>query len=349
MKKLKLIKLVTCFFITVSCFIFAQTTSNTWWNVYFTNPGGTSKTALTKITPEKALVQLIQTTQESFYAAFYDLSSVPVVKALISAKKRGVDIRIVTDDSNYNNAVISEIQTNGIPVISDGRKGLMHNKFAIIDGKILWTGSYNVTSNGENRNNNNAIAIHSSELADIYYAEFSEMFDLGVFGNKKEPGVFGGISKKYYVKIDETNINAYFAPDDNVENIIIDRIKKAKSSIHFMAFSFTSDGIGEAMIDMFHKGVKVTGLFERQGAKSKDSEFTKMKVEGIPVRLDSNKYAMHHKVIIIDDYRLITGSYNFSKNASQRNDENCLMIDNAEITALYIKEFEKLYKTGKTQ
>jgi hypothetical protein len=97
------------------------------------------------------------------------------------------------------------------------------------------------------------------------------------------------LRKKYYVKIGDSDVNAYFSPDDDIEKIITGRIKKARKSIHFMAFSFTSDGIGEAMIKKFKEGVPVQGIFERRGANSKESEFIKMKLEGIPVRLDGNR------------------------------------------------------------
>jgi len=68
-----------------------------------------------------------------------------------------------------------------------------------------------------------------------------------------------------------------------------------------------------------------------------------MKIEGLPVRLDKNKNRMHHKVIIIDKRRVLTGSYNFSKSANKRNDENILMIDNKKIAKEYLKEFYRLY------
>jgi len=316
-----------------------------WWQVFFTHPQ--SKTGVTDVTPEKALVKTINEAKVSFYGAFYDIGSVPVTNAILAAKKRGVDIRLVTDDSNYNKPQVSRLEAAGITVVSDANKGLMHNKFAVIDDEKVWTGSYNITENGENKNNNNAILIRSPELAGIYLARFKDMFELKNFGNRKKNKPFGGITQKYYVKIGDTNINAYFAPDDNVENIIIGRIKNAKNSIRFMAFSFTSAPIAEAMIMKFKEGVAVSGVFERKGSDTKESQFTKMKVEGVPVRLDGNRYSMHHKVIIIDDYRLITGSYNFSKNASRINDENCIMIDNAAISALYVREFENIFKIGK--
>jgi phosphatidylserine/phosphatidylglycerophosphate/cardiolipin synthase-like enzyme len=53
---------------------------------------------------------------------------------------------------------------------------------------------------------------------------------------------------------------------------------------------------------------------------------------------------MHHKVIVIDEEIVITGSYNFSKNASRNNDENVLVVENRDIAAEYMKEFHRLYK-----
>ena len=68
-----------------------------------------------------------------------------------------------------------------------------------------------------------------------------------------------------------------------------------------------------------------------------------MKLEGIPVKLDKNRYKMHHKVLIIDGRLLMTGSYNFTKSANRNNDENVLIIDSEEIVGEYLKEFYRLY------
>ncbi|MFC1671033.1 phospholipase D-like domain-containing protein, partial [Spirochaetota bacterium] len=164
-----------------------------------------------------------------------------------------------------------------------------------------------------------------------------------VFGNRSDRGPFGSLGKKYYVKIGNTSINAYFSPEDNIERIILKRLKKAKSTIHFMSFSFTSNGIGEAMIDRYKKGVKVYGLFERRGTNSKYSQYIKMKIEGLNVRLDRNRHVMHHKVIVIDRQRVITGSYNFSKSANTKNDENILIIDNKTMAEEYLREFYSIF------
>ncbi|GIW23597.1 MAG: hypothetical protein KatS3mg068_2604 [Candidatus Sericytochromatia bacterium] len=66
--------------------------------------------------------------------------------------------------------------------------------------------------------------------------------------------------------------------------------------------------------------------------------------EGMNVKLDGNKYNLHHKVIIIDDTNIMIGSFNFSENATKTNDENLLIIkNNKDFVNPYIKEFETLF------
>ncbi len=329
-----------CFILSIILLCFPlQSNPSRWWQIYFTTPA--KKQAAP---PEMILIKIINRCQKSFYGAFYEISSKKIIHALINAKKRGVKVALVTDDKYLNNLKIGKLIKAGIIIVSDDRKALMHNKFAIIDDQYVWTGSYNLTKNGAYKNNNNAILIRSKKLAQFYLAEFKEMYQYKIFGNKKEQTVFPLLENHYYVKIGDSHLNVYFSPDNNVEKIIIKKIKKAKKSLYFMAFSFTSDSIGEAIIKKYKQGIKVAGIFEKRGAKSKYSEYIKMRVENLPVILDKNRYIMHHKVIIIDEELVITGSYNFSKNASKKNDENVLMIQNKEIAAKYLKEFKRLYR-----
>ena len=242
---------------------------------------------------------------------------------------------------SFDRAGIAELIRAGIPVVIDKQSGLMHDKFAVIDGRIVWTGSFNLTENDARRNNNNAIMIYSSELADIFLAEFNEMFVDYSFGNKDRFGFFDGFWNSG-VYINGTVIKAFFSPDDDVEAIIADRVRQAAVSVHFMAFSFTSDTIGDAMVEMHHQGVKVTGIMEKVGSGTKYSEYAKMKSAGIAVYLDKNPFLMHHKIIIIDGRIVIIGSFNFTKNANELNDENIIIIDNVEIAQWYVDECVKL-------
>ena len=73
------------------------------------------------------------------------------------------------------------------------------------------------------------------------------------------------------------------------------------------------------------------------------TEFDTLHNAGIDVWLDGNPRLMHHKVIIIDQQVVITGSYNFSNNAEHYNDENTLIIHNQDIAAQYMTEFQQIY------
>ncbi len=315
-----------------------------WWHVYFTSPGKKSNISNKTESPESALLRNIKNANKSFYGAFFEINSKPIISELINAYQRGIDVKLVLEKDNSGKRGIKELTDAGIKIITDNRKGLMHNKFAIIDGTIVWTGSYNLTYNDEYKNNNNVIEIHSEEMAGIYLDEFKEMFEYKIFGNKKEYMVFPAFRKKYYVKIDDTDINIYFSPEDNIERIIIERIKKAKHSVYFMGFSFTSKKLADEMIRLNKKGIKVYGIIEKIGSNSKDSQYVKLKLEDVHVKLDKNRNRMHHKVIIIDESILITGSYNFSKSANEKNDENIVILHNKDISKLYLEEFFKLIK-----
>ncbi|MGV7929630.1 MAG: phospholipase D-like domain-containing protein [Spirochaetota bacterium] len=314
-----------------------------WWRVYFTIPGPAARGTNASTSPDAAFMRLIGHASQSFYGAFYDISDEAIAAELIKAHRRGVDVRIVTERDNAGRPALRALVTAGIPVATDSGPGLMHNKFAIADGAFVWTGSYNLTPNGARKNDNNAIAVYSPDLAEIFTMEFMEMHRDGVYANKKEFAAFGALIKKYHVKIGETDINAYFSPDDDIERILLKRLEKAEKSVRFMAFSFTSDPLGEELIRLHKKGVDVRGVMEKTGTNGKDSEYIKMKIEGVPVKLISGIGRMHHKVMIIDESIVVTGSFNFSRGANVRNDENVLIIHNEGIALAYLKEFDRLY------
>lgn len=316
-----------------------QETTDRTWEVYFS---GVSTAPIDKNTPyslEKRLVARLTDAAIRIDAALYRLASTPVADALIEAHHRGVQVRVVTETDNVDEAEIERLQEVGISVADDDEHdGLMHHKFIVIDERYVWTGSYNTTYNGAYRNNNNVIFIDSVRLAYNFTQEFRELF-LDAQG-KKSAGAF--IAYPRIALADGMQVFTYFSPGSDTIPSLLREIKSAEKSIHFMAFSFTHDALGSAMRDRFKSGIDVRGVFEERQV-DKYSEFETMKVAGLPVVLDRNRGDMHHKVIVIDAETVITGSYNFSKNAEKRNDENLLIIKgNREIAAAYLAEFEKI-------
>ncbi len=307
------------------------------WEVYFSEADGVDS----PYSLEKRLVNRLSAAEVRVDAALYDLDAAPVADALIEAYHRGVQVRIVTEaDNMVGDSKIGRLREVGIPVVDDSdNDGLMHHKFIVIDEQYVWTGSYNTTYNGAYKNNNNVILIDSAQLAYNFTQEFRELFLAAQV--EKPSGAFVAYPK---VELnDGTDIFTYFSPEGDTISPLVREVRSAEQSIHFMAFSFTHDTLGSAMRDRFKSGIDVRGVFEERQVDDAYSEYKMMKESGLSVVLDKNRGAMHHKVIVIDAETVITGSYNFSKNAEKRNNENLLIIKgNREIAAAYLAEFAKI-------
>ncbi len=246
---------------------------------------------------------------------------------------------MVTDDEaglRARTSTIGQLVAAGIPVVDDGRRALMHNKFVIIDRLHVWTGSWNFTENDTYRNNNNVVVLRAQAAVENYEAEFNEMFEQRLFGSRSPSR-----TPRPDFRQDGTPILTFFAPEDDVLNAILRAVGGAQRSIRFMVFSFTVDSIAQTMIQRAASGVTVQGIFETVGSETQFSELTPLFCAGLDVRQDGNPFRLHHKVFIIDDETIFTGSFNISANAVQANDENLLIITDRALAAQFIAEFDR--------
>jgi phosphatidylserine/phosphatidylglycerophosphate/cardiolipin synthase-like enzyme len=313
--------------------------SGEWYKLYFTSPQypDTPETRVGLV--EQGLVETINQAQQTLDIAIYELNLESVAGAILAARDRGVAVRLVTDsDTLAEEDALIRLQKERIPIVADERSSIMHNKFVIIDGRAVWTGSWNFTRNDTFRNNNNAIYIESPELARNYTAEFEEMFSQKAFGPTSPANTTFA-----RLQIGDTLLETCFSPEDKCDELLTARINEAQQSIRFMAFSFTHSGIGQAVRDRARAGVTVQGVFETRGSETVYSEFGQKKQENLDVWQDGNPYTMHHKVFIIDEQIVVTGSFNFSNNAARSNDENMLIIHDATIARQYLEEFNRVY------
>ena len=127
----------------------------------------------------------------------------------------------------------------GIPILGDGLPGLMHDKFVVIDHTEVWTGSMNFTESGTYQDNNNLMHIRSAEVAQLYEAEFNEMFTDHKFG----PNVMPSIPHPS-VTIDNTPLHIYFSPDNPVQSVLLDLPITPDPAFIFLAYSFTAAPFG---------------------------------------------------------------------------------------------------------
>jgi len=286
-----------------------------------------------------SLIAAIDSARQTVDVAVYDLDLMPVADALLRARDRGVRVRVVTETDNADTKAIARLRAGGIPVVTDEREGYMHNKFMVIDGERVWTGSMNFTDNDAYQNNNNAALIRSPDLARNYAAKFAAMFERRAFGPARSPG-----DTVPQLTIEGIPVENYFAPEDPTVEAIERAIRGARERIVFMAFSFTHPQIGSALLERARAGVEIHGVFESVGAETPASQFRRLRQAGIDVLKDGNPYNMHHKVFVIDRRVVIFGSYNFSRNAAQDNDENFLIVADPAMASLFEAEFARVYE-----
>jgi phosphatidylserine/phosphatidylglycerophosphate/cardiolipin synthase-like enzyme len=309
-----------------------------WYRLYFTSPGGLLSVRR-RGGPDAALAQAIDESQYSIDLAVYDLDLWSIRDALIRARRRGVQVRVVTERDNAGRAEIGALIAAGIPVIEDNLPSLMHHKFAVLDSLQVWSGSMNMTLGSAYSANNNLLALTSSELASSYTREFEEMFLQDRFG-----AVSLADTPYPSVIIQGNQVEVLFSPDDGVQRRLLELVGGAEHSVDFLAFSFTSAELAEAMLDRAGEGVEVRGVFDEEQSGGQGSAYRLMRQAGLDVRLDTTRGDMHHKVILIDDAIVVTGSYNFSRSAEEQNDENVLILHAPPVAAEYLIEFERIFR-----
>ena len=309
------------------------------WTLYFTAPE-LNPDARTEYGINVRLADAIGRARTSVDLALYELSDPLLAQTLIEVSQRGVRVRVVTDDEyglEGEDSLFDELIAAGIPVITDQSSRLMHDKFFIIDGMTVWTGSWNLTENSTFEQNNNVLIFDSPDLAAVYQAEFEEMFTRGEFG-VRSTFVDAG-----QVLVQGIPVEVHFTPEGDVADRLLELIGGAQHSIRVMAFSFTHPDVSAAMVERIQAGVTVSGIFESRISGTSISEFATLLCAGANMRLDGNDSLMHHKVIIIDDATVITGSLNFSRTAFGSNDDNAIIVFDPRLAAAYAQEFDRLW------
>ena len=134
-----------------------------------------------------------------------------------------------------------------------------------------------------------------------------------------------------------------FSRTDECDDLLISLINSAQKYIHIMIYVFTLDRLAEALINAHERGVEVKVIVESEKAYIRGSEVERLVDYGVSVALDGNPNFMHHKVMIVDGEVVVTGSYNWSYSAEEKNDENVVVIASERVAEMYELEFQRVW------
>ncbi len=339
-------------------------TGGDFWQLFFTSPQP-QYAQQNKFGIDARYADAIRRCKTSLDIAVFAMNSRTAVDAVLDAHRKGVTVRIVSDldSATYHNSLIDDLKNAGIPVITQKAvltdttepsgqlprpRSFMRNRFAILDGHSVWTGTWEPTAASTYFDNNNALVLTGGDIVARYQWVFEQMFEGGLFGQaRKDAGTAPAIGLSRGVKI-------LFSPDDEIVNELITRVNASKRSITFMATGFADNELAREVVERAKNGVTVRGLLETRVARfsvllNRGPSSLKTFLCGdadIEIRLDSNPHFLRHSVMIFDQDTIATGSLADS-GVSRNNDENLVILPDPVLADMYAAEFERLWYTSK--
>jgi len=290
---------------------------------------------------DKKLTSLISGSTQSLEGAFYELSYLPLCQEFKRASVRGVKVSLVLEHERADNTCFRLLQAQGIKIITDiQRPALMHNKFLIIDGQQVWTGSTNLTTRGLFTNRNNAVLIKDPKIASAFRTEFNEMFQDKLFGRESAHNT------PFLFNLGPFPLSLLFSPEKDVSKLLFKLLQEASRSITISAFVLTDSSLIKILEQKKAQGLTILLILDKSQAKSTFSIAKKSQNLAENIYIYRGKGKLHHKFMLLDENILVTGSYNFSRNAARYNDENILVLKNREICRLYEAEVERILNSA---
>lgn len=148
--------------------------------------------------------------------------------------------------------------------------------------------------------------------------------------------------------IDREHNNAYFTGVDDLRKEVIHLIEKAEKTLDICVFTISDNPIAESIMKKHADGVKVRIITDDDKMMDMGSDIFKLKNKNIVVKIDGSRSHMHHKFAIIDEGTVLTGSFNWTRSASEQNYENIVVSDNAYLIQSFRKEFNRLWEKLET-
>ena len=137
---------------------------------------------------------------------------------------------------------------------------------------------------------------------------------------------------------------AHFAPREECAETLQRLLDDARHSVDICVFTITDNSVVRRVLAAHRRGVKLRIVSDNEKSLDRGSDIDRLRQEGVPVRLDRSENHMHHKFALFDRRLLVTGSYNWTRSADERNRENIAVTDDRRLVEQFLEEFELLWK-----
>jgi len=137
---------------------------------------------------------------------------------------------------------------------------------------------------------------------------------------------------------------AYFSPGPNCRIAIEQAMETALSELLICVFTISDDRLSDAIMAAHRSGLTVRVISDNDKMHDRGSDVERLSQAGVDVRIDCSPEHMHHKFMVIDGHTVMTGSYNWTRSAETRNEENIIAVDDPLLANRFSEEFERIWK-----
>lgn len=137
---------------------------------------------------------------------------------------------------------------------------------------------------------------------------------------------------------------AYFSPGPDCRIAIEQAMETALSELLICVFTISDDRLSDAIMAAHRSGLTVRVISDNDKMHDRGSDVERLSQAGVNVRIDRSPEHMHHKFMVIDGRTVMTGSYNWTRSAESRNEENIIAVDDPLLATTFSEEFERIWK-----
>jgi len=140
-----------------------------------------------------------------------------------------------------------------------------------------------------------------------------------------------------------TTSNVYFSPGPACVGEVVRQCRAAKQAIDVCVFTITDNRISSALMDAHARGVQVRIITDDDKMEDLGSDVYELRGRGIEVCVDDSPAHMHHKFAVFDQCTLLSGSFNWTRGASEANNENVIVTDDPKLVRAFLGKFEEMW------